>query len=446
MQEKSMAGGIHKRGKRWHLRWAVPARYKSVDDRREIHLSLKTDSETEARKRAESAMEALVEEMEARLSGDDQRLVEVKFKETVAFAEARGVSYKRAQELLSGPVDGLVEAVLRAKEEDPKAAKRQIADAFLGTAHEPVVMLSALPALIEEISQHDNRFKNSAQMRKWRNGNLKAIREIVAAIGDKPAIGFTREDANEHRNLLRRRVDKREITAATAKKSMTYATGVLKRFYEDLGKAYPAFYAGLTIRDRFAEEKSKKPLPDDWVRDVLLNEEKMKGLNEQARDIMLVILETGCRQSEIYNLTAEFIHLDAPIPHIDLKNVEGEREVKNKSAKRQIPLMGVALSAMRRNPTGFPRYRGKDNFSAAVNKYMKENKLWPGDGYTIGGLRHSWEARAKSAGYSNEDRAYLMGHSVAIARGRPVYGSEDELPTKMDMMKDFVFDVVDPWE
>jgi hypothetical protein len=50
--------------------------------------------------------------------------------------------------------------------------------------------------------------------------------------------------------------------------------------------------------------------------------------------------------------------LDANIPYIDIRDGNG-REVKTRNAVRKIPLVGVALKAMRRHPNGFLDFRNR---------------------------------------------------------------------------------------
>ena len=67
------------------------------------------------------------------------------------------------------------------------------------------------------------------------------------------------------------------------------------------------------------------------------------GLHPQAQLIVLVLIETGCRPSEIANLEPQDIHLDVDVPYISICAKEN-RELKTRSSKRDIPLVGVALS------------------------------------------------------------------------------------------------------
>ena len=133
------------------------------------------------------------------------------------------------------------------------------------------------------------------------------------------------------------------------------------------------------------------------------------------------------------------------IPHLWIRHERGDdaREVKNKITPRKVPLLGAALDAMKRHPNGFPRYRARGTFSAAANAYLKENGLLP-QGVTIGGLRHSFESRLKSAGVDTDDRGELMGHSVKRIRGREHYGDAMSLEYKVELMSRITIPVQRP--
>jgi len=99
------------------------------------------------------------------------------------------------------------------------------------------------------------------------------------------------------------------------------------------------------------------------------------------------------------------------VPHISIE--PGERQLKSKNARRVIPLVGVSLEAMRRQPEGFPKYRGTSaGLSAPVNKYLRAHGLLETPEHTLYGLRHSFEDRQLAAGVDERVRRDLMGHSL----------------------------------
>ncbi|RGP35102.1 hypothetical protein [Pseudotabrizicola alkalilacus] len=235
-------------------------------------------------------------------------------------------------------------------------------------------------------------------------------------------------------------------SAETASKDFTYMSGMLARFYDDLEHDDPPQpYGGVSIRDRHTKPAQKREVPVDWILEKWFAQGAFDGLNDEARDILLISIETGCRQSEVFNLPASAICLEGPIPHLriahELSNDPDERrEVKNLPSHREIPLVGVALAAAKRHPKGFPRYRNRSSYSAAVNKYLRENSLMP-EGITIGGTRHSWESRMKRAGYQMDDRGELMGHSLKQSRGREVYGDGMTLADRLLIAQEVMLSV-----
>lgn len=68
--------------------------------------------------------------------------------------------------------------------------------------------------------------------------------------------------------------------------------------------------------------------------------------------------------------------------------------MKTQQSAREIPLVGVALEAMKKQPHGFPRYHDRgDSLSAPVNKVLDAHKLRPVEGQSPYGLRHTFEDR-----------------------------------------------------
>ena len=111
---------------------------------------------------------------------------------------------------------------------------------------------------------------------------------------------------------------------------------------------------------------------------MILADGQLADLNDEARDVVYVVMETGARPSEIINLSKGRIVLDAPIPFIRIK--AEDRLLKTEHSERDVPLVGMALDAMRRHPEGFPRYFDKgSNLSATLMKHFKKRELLPSE-------------------------------------------------------------------
>jgi integrase len=192
-------------------------------------------------------------------------------------------------------------------------------------------------------------------------------------------------------------------------------------------------FAGLSFKERM---KSKRPpFPPAWLKDKILKTAPLAGLNEEARGILLATIETGARPSELCNLREPDILVAAKVPHIRIvehEDPEAPRELKTKASIRELPLVGVALAVFKKFPKGFPRYFGKEESAcAAINKYLRENKLVPSPKHTLYSIRHTFEDRMKEAGIDGEMREIFFGHR----RTRQEYGSGGALEWRKGLLK-----------
>ena len=307
-------GGLIKRGETWHLRMRVPKRYEAVERRREIHRSLGTDSERVARELVPAVKATVLADLDALLAVKNGGDKTAAYDAAMALAAKRGLLYRPAAEIAQGPLD-LILARLDALKpsEGPEAAR-----AVLGGVETPGLRLSELVAKVEEISAHDNRFKSEKQMQKWRLPRIRAVNNLIAALEeDKRVLDLTADDAARHKAAWKRRIAKEGQSHETANKDFAYMAGLLKRFYEDLGRAEPPKpYARVSIEDRHATKERKKEIPVEWIEAKWFAAGALDGLNDEARDILLILIETGCRQSEIHDLPPDAFVMDAEIPHL----------------------------------------------------------------------------------------------------------------------------------
>ena len=147
------------------------------------------------------------------------------------------------------------------------------------------------------------------------------------------------------------------------------------------------------------------------------------------------MMETGLRPSEVVNLRDGTIVLDAVIPHVKV-SADGRR-LKTEDSAREVPLVGVALAAMRQRPHGFPKYRDKATaLSATVNKYLTENGLRPTREHTVYSLRHSFKDRLVAIETPDSLIDSLMGHKTY----KPKYGRGPSLELKLKFLERIAFD------
>ncbi|MFC2968112.1 DUF6538 domain-containing protein [Acidimangrovimonas pyrenivorans] len=424
--------GLIKRGKTWYLRMRVPKRFLEVAEHKTVHRSLKTDSERRARE--------LLPAVEANIIADFEQMLVLKLRPEDAdayraaqkIAQARGFTYSPVTKVSEAPLDEILERV----EAVSADSAMEVTKALLGGVQEPALRLSALVGEVERIAAHENRFKSENQMRLWRNPRKRAAANLMAALGGKDVLvsEIDHAAALKHKVWWQRKIAAESLSIESANKDFANMAGMLRRYYEDIAQPDPPEpYHRVSLKDRHKKESRKLEIPVEWITERWFAPTALDGINLEARDILLISIETGCRQSEIYDLPPGAIVLDHPIPHLRIGFESGEyrREIKNAPSGRRVPLVGVALAAARRHPDGFPRYRGTSGYSANINGRLRSRKLLPTPDHTIGGLRHTWESRLKKAGISQEDRGEMMGHSVKAIRDREVYGDEMTLQEKV---------------
>lgn len=120
-------------------------------------------------------------------------------------------------------------------------------------------------------------------------------------------------------------------------------------------------------------------------------------MNEEAQGILLAMIETGMRPSEICGLEKDDIVLDAEIPHVKIRQ-KSYRRLKTSYSQRDIPIVGISLTAFQSNGAGFPRYRDRSSqLSALVNKVLRGRKMLPTDNHSLYSIRHSFQDRLTAA-------------------------------------------------
>lgn len=110
--------------------------------------------------------------------------------------------------------------------------------------------------------------------------------------------------------------------------------------------------------------------------------------------------------------------------------------LKTEDSRREIPLVGAALAAMKTRPNGFPSYRDRSaSFSALVNKYLLNHGMRPTKQHSLYSLRHSFKDRLVAAEAPDSLIDNLMGHRT----GKPKYGKGPPLELKLKFLESIAF-------
>ncbi|MCA0278488.1 MAG: tyrosine-type recombinase/integrase [Proteobacteria bacterium] len=412
----------------------VPTDVAHVDKRApHVRISLKTDDRTLARRKRdmlEAADDALWASM---LSDHPMDPARRRYEAAVKRVEALDFTFHSARDLEKpDALDDLVDR-LRLITANPKLELGDAGMPLLGAVEVPRTTISqAFRIYVDELVPDELVNKSKVQRDQWEKVKLRAVNNFIALVSDKAMVDISIDDAKKvYRHWLGRIAPKEKEGPATASASSG------NRDLGNLRVLYGAYfkYMGESRRENpfdglgFAMKKkrSRPPFPTEWLRDVIMKVGNLATLNEEARGIVLALIETGARPSEICNLEPSAIRLSHKVPHLAIEprdDPNDPREIKTESSRRIVPLVGVALAVFQRHKAGFPRYRNRENdLSATLNKYFRANSLFPTAGHTVYSFRHSFEDRMKEAGFDDELRRLLMGHTI----DRPKYGSGGSL-------------------
>jgi integrase len=414
----------------WYYWRRVPKALVEIDIRAPIvRHSLKTDDLAKARAQRDILEKADNELWAAMLlDGKDRPETLEAYKAAKLLSESLGFSYRPADELALRPIDDIVRRVAAIMDTRTPIA---LETAVLGGEKIPKIRVSeAFKIYCDEIVADEISGKSPAQRKQWEKVKRRAIDSFIAVVEDKAMTDITRDDGRAfHKHWLSKVAPK----AGGPRKSASMGN----RMIGNMRVLYDAYFAhldepdrqnpfnGLSFADKF--KTTRPPFPLEWVKTQVLRPGALAGMNGEARAVVLTIIETGARPSEICNLTEQVIRLGGPVPHILIEprlDPDDPREIKTTTSVRAVPLVGLALAAMTKFPKGFPRYKEKESsMSSALNKYFRENGLFPTPKHKIYSFRHTFEDRLKEAGIDEELRRILMGHAI----DRPKYGSGGSL-------------------
>ena len=432
-----MADFLTQRGSVWHFVRRVPIEFRTLDRRGIVRHSTRIHvADDRFGRRAARIAKKLNDELErhwAALAAAMSPSNPQNYEDTRRRARALGFDYVPNDELALQPITKILER-LEALIAKGLAADTGARTAVLGTEKRPSFQLSRLFDEYEAATRNEVRDFSPDQLRIWRNGRIRAVRQFVDLIGDKPVTEISESDGVDYVEWWRERIMDENIAAKTANKDIGQLSRMLKEMSRRRRLKLPDIFKDLRLRGEV--EKSRHPYDPAFIRSRFLTGDALAGLNEDARLVLMVMIETGLRPSEVVNLREGTIFLHAKIPHVVIA-ADGRR-LKTGDSAREMPLVGSALEAMKQRPKGFPKYRDKSTtLSATVNKYLSENGLRPTKDHTVYSLRHSFKDRLVAIEAPDSLIDALMGHKTY----KPKYGHGPSLELKLKYLEKIAFPV-----
>lgn len=426
-----MPGRLSKRGGVWYYVRRVPKAFEAVDPRRPVKLStgimVRDDRAGAKAARKAKQLEIDLEASWRASAGHTAQDAALRLDDARARAQALGLPYKPIEDVVREDLAEILRRVTALEAGDRRHDPATVA-AAVGGVPLPAIMLSGLPGEVEIAKKAMLSKYSPNQLRKWRNGKVRAIARLVEVVGDKPFDRLSREDAVRFVDWWSERVADGEVVADTANRNLTHITGMISAVARRHRLALDRVFAGLRLEGEAS--RPRPPFSAWWIVNRLLAPGSLDAMNAEERAILLVMVNTGARPSEIANLRAAHVHLEADIPHVQVR--PDDRVLKTEFSWRDLPLVGVSLQAMRQFPDGFPRYRDNgDALSAAANKFLEEHGLRETPKHTLYSLRHAFKDRLRETPATDELKDELMGHDTK----KPKYGDGHGLHLKLKIVE-----------
>lgn len=416
------------RGDTYYLRKRVPIRYAPVEPKELVHISLATDSLEVARRKATEVWAQMIEAWEAKLDGHDGD-GDARMKAARNLAQRRGYRYLDAPDVARLSLEEILQRIESVVDKRGRLDMKE-AEAALGLAPAPALTVSQAFGEFYKVAEDRTVGKSPDQLRRHKSPRLKATNNFIAAVGNKQLADVTTDDMFTFRAAWLERVAKGEVKAESANKDFIYLGAMWRAVAQAKGIPLRFQTEGLALSASKGKKATRPPFSDDWIREKLLAPGALDGLNLEARTILLVMVNTGARPSEIAGLLPEEIRLEGNVPSI-LIQPNAIRHLKNRHSERYIPLTGISLEALKVMPGGFPTYAEKSaTLSATVNKFLTENRLLETENHSMYSLRHAFEDRMLTGGIDERIRRDLLGHGLKRER----YGKGGDMKHVHDLM------------
>ena len=419
---------VTKRGAWYQYRRRVPAHVANFDERKEVLISLKTQSHSEAVIKAAIYNDQIENFWKALIQSGESTNIQEKYKAAVHLAKAHGFAYKSTAQIAASTLNEIVERL----ETDVKTEQEE--RALLGEIDLPHILLSESIELFWPLVVDRLVNKSEHDIRKWKNPRQAAMLNFIEVVGDKPIHKVTRSEVLAFRHWWSEKI-RTGHSADTANKQIRFVKDIIKTVA--INNELSLDIEPLFVDTKFQYKvKSRPPFEARYVQDTLLP--GLSELNERDKMVLYVMADTGAREREIFGLMPEDIRLDTEIPFIWIRPREGY-ELKTATSQRQIPLVGTALEAFRQCPQGFHHAGNPDTFSNIINKYLRDKKLRPTPRHSAYSLRHTFKDRLRDAEAPEEMIDELMGH----AKVRPHYGRGHKLENKYKWLSEIAYSVPD---
>lgn len=351
---------VHLRNSYYYQRW-VPKRLEALDPRGRFRISLKTSSIAVARERRD-LIDAATNDYWSGLIGlalldqEDPRREHIRATIQTRYRLAKSQAMGHGGELSNGVFQAaLAQFISRITEGgmslDEFPTVQTVEKSFRRlqpvqkSAAPPIKISEAREVYFEQIAVRELANKSANQRKHWKKTKTRAIDRLIHVVGDKAISLVDRSDAQRlyawYADRFRPKIGETPPSTNKANQEL----GSISKFY----RAYFAHFGEFDRENPFKGFRFKKvkgvsrpSIESEWVQSRILAPGALDHFHPEARAILFILIETGCRTSEILGLKGQDIILNEASPYIRVRPTPS-REVKSFAAERDIPLVGVAL-------------------------------------------------------------------------------------------------------
>lgn len=411
----------------------VPTLFTEYDNRDRVRLSLNTKCPKIAQKRM-MAINDNIERYWDNLCKSKETHSRAKFKQLVKTAKEFGYAYVPAFKIPELPIEEIIGRLLTTNQ---FIQKEDMVKSIVGSNDSPKILLSEALDLYWDYSKPQIIDKNPNQIRKWKNPRKKAISNLIRLAGNIPINELTNKHLVKLRDYWLERMYKEGIRTSSANKDFVHIKSIIDTVsaHEEINIDINKLFRKIRIKEKKTKESERMPFTTEFIRNEILESNKLNLLDDEIRNMLYVSIETGARPIELLNLDgANDIILDDDIPYIHIRPRKGY-SLKTVHSERKIPLIDNALEAFKKYPDGFQTYKERpDQFSDYINGFMSDNGLKPTSKHTYYSFRHSFQDRLTECDIPDRIQCQLMGHSFK-SKGRTQYGSGASLEKLQKVIK-----------
>ena len=430
----------------WHYRRAVPAAVKSHYKQPHVLKSLGTTDEVEAARLCLKLNKQYEEEFDRVERGLPKRPAKAVYELAVEKLDSFGLypSVSLGKEAPSDLEDDFLEHL--ADKLQDKVSKHEFEQFWYKEQKIPDSLMDAVDKAALDLMHGKYRPRASAYVDSYvqlksRQEDKKFVHEVKRAVAylleflpDKPPGQYTRVEV---RSLISAHMAKGDVKTATLHRQLS----MLRAMFNKVSKEHELKEDMLHPFTDFEVPRLKEDATDrkDFTMDELeVLRGKLAARQPHIESLVHLMLETGLRVNECCGLRVSDLVLDADIPYVQIQK-NPFRPLKTKSSKRFIPLVGVALAAMK---TAIEDKDGTDwVFSTYINESEKFTKnaaasaaankrirsILGGDAPTCHSFRHTFNSRLRNVECPRDIRDELGGWASGVSDR---YGSPTDLEIK----------------